>query len=446
MARFLIASLPLTGHIYPPLPIARKLVERGHEVRWYTGRKFQQRIEATGARFEPFRTAYDYDDSDIDAAFPDLRGTTGFRRMNRGFINIFMKPIGPHYHDLRAILDEFPADVLFADGAVWAASCVTEKGGPPFAMYCETCLGIKSRDTAPFGLGMPPSSTPLGRLRNRALHALSANVLFRPTTQELIRQRANLGLGPQKFDGVVLSPYLLLEATVPSFEYPLSDIPSQVHFVGGMLADPPADAILPDWWGEVTAKQRPVVMVTQGTLSTNPRDLIAPAVAGLAGEDLLVVVAGASPEALGPDPIPANARIAPFIPFGLALPHVDVFVTNGGFGGVHYALANGVPLVIAGGSEEKPEIANRVARTGAGINLKTGCPTAEQVRDAVNEVLRTPGYRQHARRLQADLARHDAPTEAALLLEELARTKRPVVERLSARDVAPVHTSRATTS
>jgi MGT family glycosyltransferase len=429
MSRFLICTVPVAGHVNPGLPIARALVERGHEVRWYTGRKFRGRIEATGARFEPFRTAYDYDDSDIDAAFPDLRGTTGFRRMNRGFINIFMKPIGPYYHDLRAILDEFPADVLFADGAVWAATCITEKGGPPYAMYCETCLGIRSRDTAPFGLGMLPSSTPLGRLRNRALHALSANVLVRPTTRELCRQRASLGLRPQKFDGVVVSPYLLLEATVPSFEYPLSDIPPQVHFVGGMLADPPADAVLPDWWGEVVAKQRPVVLVTQGTPSTNPRDLIAPAVAGLAGEELLVVVAGASPEVLGPDPIPANARIAPFIPFGLALPHVDVFVTNGGFGGVHYALANGVPLVVAGGTEEKPEVANRVARTGAGVNLKTGRPTAEQVRAAVNEVLRAPGYRQQARRLQAELAQHDAPTESALLLEQLAATKRPVLAR-----------------
>ena len=72
MARFLIASLPLTGHNYPPLPIASKLVERGHEVRWYSGRKFQRRIEATGARFEPYRSAYDYDDRDMNAAFPDL--------------------------------------------------------------------------------------------------------------------------------------------------------------------------------------------------------------------------------------------------------------------------------------------------------------------------------------------------------------------------------------
>ena len=427
MARVLIASLPLTGHIYPPLPIASKLVERGHEVRWYTGKKFRERIESTGARFEPYRTAYDYDDSDMDAAFPNRIPAKGFRRANIDFINVFMKPIVPHYNDLRAILDEFPADVLLADGAMWVARCVHEKGGPPYAVYCETCLGIDSRDTAPFGMGMLPSSTALGHLRNRLLRVLASNLLFRPTSVELGRARKSLGLKPAKFSGVELSPYLLLEATVPGFEYPLSDIPPQVHFVGALLAYPPTDMVLPEWWDDVTADPRPVVFVTQGTLSTNPQDLIAPAVTGLAGQEVLVVVAGASPDALGLKVIPENVRIAPFIPFGIAMPHADVFVTNGGFGGVQYALSHGVPLVIAAGTEEKPEIANRLMRNGAGLNLKTGHPTPEQVREAVNEVLRTPSYRQHARRLQAELAQHDGPTESVLLLEQLAATKRPVI-------------------
>ncbi len=34
MARFLIATQPITGHILPALPIVRTLVQRGHEVRW----------------------------------------------------------------------------------------------------------------------------------------------------------------------------------------------------------------------------------------------------------------------------------------------------------------------------------------------------------------------------------------------------------------------------
>ena len=427
MARFLIASLPLTGHNYPPLPIASKLVERGHEVRWYSGRKFQRRIEATGAQFEPYRTAYDYDDRDMNAAFPDRVQAKGFKQMNIDFINVFMNPIVPHCNDIRAILNEFPADVLLADGAVWAASCVHEKGGPPYAVYCETCLGIDSRDTAPFGTGMLPSFSRIGHVRNRLLRFMASNILFRATSAELARQRAVLGLPPRKFSGVEISPYLLLEATVPGFEYPLSDIPPQVHFVGALLGDPPTDRALPSWWDDVTSDKRPVVLVTQGTLSTDPKQLIAPTIAGLATEDVLVVVAGASPESLGLATIPSNVRIAPFIPFGIAMPHARVFVTNGGFGGVHFALSHGVPLVVAGGTEEKPEIANRLMRNGAGLNLKTGSPTPEQVRNAVNEVLHASTYREHARRLQAELTLHDGPTESALLLEQLAETGQPVV-------------------
>lgn len=247
MARFLIASLPVTGHVLPALPIARTLVARGHEVRWYTGRKFQGKVEATGAHFEPFRTADDFDDSDLDAAFPGRSAATGLNRAKFDFLHLFMQPIGAHYRDLRAILDEFPADVLLADGAVWAASCISEQGGPPHALYVQTCLGIVSRDTAPYGTGLPPSTSPLGRLRNRALRALTANVLFREVSAELTRQRASLGLGPRKFAGVEVSPYLFLEGTVPGFEYPLSDLPPQVHFIGALLADPPADTILPAW-------------------------------------------------------------------------------------------------------------------------------------------------------------------------------------------------------
>ena len=433
MARFLMASLPITGHVLPALPIACELVERGHEVRWYTGKKFRSRVEATGARFEPFRTAYDFDDGDLDTAFPGRSAATGLNRAKFDFIHLFMKPVASHYHDLQAILQEFPADVLFADGAVWAAPCITEKGGPPFAEYAQTCLGIKSRDTGPYGMGLLPSNSPLGRLRNRLLQFLAANVLFREVSAELIRQRASIGLGPMKFDGVVVSPYLLLEATVPGFEYPLSDLPPQVHFVGALLADAPPDTVLPAWWHEVAEKQRPVVLVTQGTFATDPQELIMPAIAGLAQEDMLVIVAGVkSVEALGMRNLPANVRVEPYIPFPIVLPHVDLFVTNGGFGGVHYALSNGVPIVIGGATEDKPEVANRVARAGAGINLKTHRPTAQQVRDAVNAVLHTPRYREHARRLQAELAQHDAPTEAAVLPEELAATKQPVVRQVRA--------------
>ena len=76
--------------------------------------------------------------------------------------------------------------------------------------------------------------------------------------------------------------------------------------------------------------------------------------------------------------------------------------------------------VVAGDSEEKPEIAARVAWAGAGINLGTGRPSVSQIREAVRAVLTKPQYRQRAQALRTAFARHNAPDEIAELVEDLA--------------------------
>lgn len=225
-----------------------------------------------------------------------------------------------------------------------------------------------------------------------------------------------------------MSPFLFLEPTVPSFEYPRSDLPPQVHFIDALLPDAPGHSATPSWWGEVVNKVRPVVLVTQGTVATDARQLIAPTLRALANLDVLVVAAGVKDAtALGLDPPPGNARIEPFVAFKPLLPYVDLYVTNGGFGGVQFALAHGVPVVAGGTTEDKPEINNRIAYSGVGINLKTDAPTPDQVREAVTTVLSDCRYRRKARQIQAEMAGHDAPREAALLLEHLAVTKKPVL-------------------
>jgi len=273
-----------------------------------------------------------------------------------------------------------------------------------------------------------PSYSYLGRLRNRLLYSLASDVIFREVSKALTQQRTALGLPPSKFEGPFPSPYLYLEPTVPFFEYPRTDMPPQVHFVGAMLPEAPTDFKPPSWWKEITDKKQPVVLVTQGTAATNAEQLIAPTLKALAEEDILVIAAGVkSGEFAGMDEASANVRLEAFVPFNPLLPHVDLYVTNGGFGGVHHALANGVPILCGGTTEDKPEICNRVSYSGVGINLRTNKPTPEQVYKAVKTVLSEPSYRQRARQLQAELAQHDAPGEAAALLERLADTQRPVV-------------------
>lgn len=101
-------------------------------------------------------------------------------------------------------------------------------------------------------------------------------------------------------------------------------------------------------------------------------------------------------------------------------------ITNGGYNGVQVALAQGVPLVAAGQTEEKPEVCARIEWSGVGINLKTKTPTPTQIKNAVKKILSSPQYRQNAERLKADIAGYDSAKIAATLLEQLAATKQPV--------------------
>jgi UDP:flavonoid glycosyltransferase YjiC (YdhE family) len=405
MARFLFATVPVPGHVNPGLPLARALVRRGHAVRWYAGQRFRAAVEATGARFIPLDPRLDYDASDLDAAFPGRSGLSGLAGMKWDLKHIFLDAIPVQLAELRRLLHEAPTDAIVTDpGFMGVGALGTD--APPYANYGITALTLKSRDTAPFGLALPPDASALGRLRNGALHLAFQLLLFRDVNEYATKLRGRLGLPP--LPGSVLdsfSPYLYLQGGTEAFEYPRSDLPPQVQFVGPLLPELPQDAALPAWWGDLEGG-RPVVVVNQGTIATNPRDLIVPTLRALADEDLLMVaVTGGAPAASLGVALPANARVAPFIPFGALLPHADVMLTNGGYGGVQFALAHGVPMVVAGVTEEKPEIAARVAWSGAGINLKTGTPTPGQIRTAVRAVLDQPHYREQARRIEADYRR-----------------------------------------
>jgi UDP:flavonoid glycosyltransferase YjiC (YdhE family) len=144
----------------------------------------------------------------------------------------------------------------------------------------------------------------------------------------------------------------------------------------------------------------------------------------LAHDEVLVVATTGGPD---PDPLrphlPPNVRIERFVPHDRLLPHADAMVTNGGYGGVQQALANGVPLVVAGDSEDKPEVAARVQWSGTGINLRTGQPSRAMVARAVRRVLSRRSYRVRARALQAEIAASDPLADIAAALGALCAAR-----------------------
>lgn len=410
----LFASIPQAGHTAPLVPIARELTARGHRVRWLGGRQFADQIRSTGAEFAPLSESIDHNGRNVDEVFPARQALRGLAKLRYDLCAVFIEPIPAQLADLRRLHDEEPADLVVHDMGFGGAPSFAALGGPRAVSVGIGPMTLASPHTAPFGLGLQPGSGPVSQLRNRALQALLDRVLLREVHDRLAAVQRSLGLTPAG-DGISgLSPDLHLHNGVAEFEHPRPDLPPQVHFVGA-LVDPTPSGEVPSWWAEVERADRPVVHVTQGTVAdTDLGDLVLPTLHALADLDVLVV---ASVGRQTPENVPANARVAPFLPYDRLLPRLSVMVTNGGFGGVQQALSHGVPLVVAGTTEDKPEVAARVARAGVGVNLRTGKPKPAAIRAAVQRLLGTSETRSNAERMARLYQAQDAARNSAELIE-----------------------------
>jgi MGT family glycosyltransferase len=418
MSRFLLAAMPFTGHVAPMTAVAHRLVERGHQVRFYTGSRFRSRVEAAGATLVPWRAAPDFDEYDLPATFPRLVGKKGLQQLLINFADCFIGTAARQVSDLTAEWDREPWDALAADETSVGAVLFSKRMRLPWTTVAVLPLNLIGTEGPPSGMGLTPGTNPLTRARDAALRAL-VPLISRPLRKPLVDAFRAVGLPPAAttVEKVVFSPTLIAASGAPLLDYERRDRPDNLHFVGELRPPSPPASRLPPWWPDL--EDRTVVLVSQGTQNIDPDDLIRPTLAALDGRDVIVVATTGIP---GRDELPfaapSNARVAGFVPYADLLPHVDVMITNGGWGGTTAALAHDIPLVVGGGDLDKPEVAARVAWSGAGVNLRTGTPSGTAVRVAVDAVLGDPSFRASAARVGAQLRALGGAARVAQLLEQ----------------------------
>lgn len=134
-------AFPAEGHANPLIKVAHGLVARGYEVVFHLSRAFESRVVSIGATF---------------AEAPDMPGPE-FMAELAGL------PLGLKYG--RPPPPGFEHD-----------------GFPKVIGLSATMLAVRSQDTAPYFLGLPPDSTESGRLRNKALEHICEYILSRFNT------------------------------------------------------------------------------------------------------------------------------------------------------------------------------------------------------------------------------------------------------------------------
>lgn len=349
MSGVIVAAPPIQGETVPLLQIARGLVARGHQVTVVAGNRFAQEAADTGAGFVALTGAADFDDRRLAEHFPDrARVSPGFDQVNYDWSVTFGGAMADQYRALQKLLAADPDQVLVSNTLFLGAFPVA-LGAPGlrprrWVAVSATPVYLASADTTPFG------PVPVGPGEDQRAANTAANGAFaaatEPARQNLTAAVTALGATspwPPLTDAVVTVPDAFAALTVPELEFVRSDAPPGLRLVGALPAGIPEDWTPPTWWSELDG-DRPVVVVTQGTLANDDLgELVEPTLAGLADRDVLVVAALGRPVDSLSGPVPANARVEPFLPFGALLPKADLLITNGGFGAVQMALASGVP-------------------------------------------------------------------------------------------------------
>jgi len=432
--KILFANFPADGHFNPLTSLAVHLKALGCDVRWYTSKSYQQKIEKLNIQHYPFLRGLEISNDDFDATFPERKAIKSqIKKLKFDMIHAFILRAPEYYADILDIQKSFDFDLIIADNAFSAIPFIIGKLNIPVISIGVMPLCETSKDLAPPGLGMTPSYSFFGRLKQALLRKITDKFIFGAPNKvmwHLLDQHDVKHDNQNVFDMIVKKSTLLLQSGTPNFEYKRSDLGKNIRYIGALLPYSTSAKKAP-WYDSRLNQYNKVVLATQGTVERDVEKLLVPVLEAFKGTDTLVVMTtgGSGTEELRKRFPQGNLIIEDFIPFADVMPYSDVYITNGGYGGVMLGIENEVPLVVAGIHEGKNEINARIGYFGLGVNLKTEKPTSEQIRGAVQKIEASSSYKRNVVKLSKEFRQYNPGDLTARYVAQVLQDREVVTGR-----------------
>ena len=397
--RVLFTVQPSTGHLHPLVPVAAALANSGNEVAVCSSASFRPEVEAFGLTHLEAGLDWLTSDQRTWGAFPPMPppGPEFARFVVTMFVDVTTARMVP---DLLALTRRWRPDLIVRESMEYGGCIAAEAAGIPHASIAGNAYS---------GIDSP------------TVHYFPGNRVM--VAEPLARHRERFGLPP---DPDVQMPFRYLHVcfTPPSWDGTDASRPPNTRFARHVDALPPGTA-LPGWVDDLPA--RPIVLASLGTVFNKTPGALEAIVEGLSDEPYSAIVAigrDRDPARFGSPP--SNVRLEPFVPQPLLLARCDAFVTHCGFNSVKESLAAGVPMVAVPITADQPYAAERCAALGVARMIGPGERSGASVRDAVRAVLGDLGYRDRARRFQAEMASLPGPERVVELLEQLVARHEPL--------------------
>ncbi|MDX6749731.1 glycosyltransferase [Geminicoccaceae bacterium 1502E] len=418
---FLFATWEGGGSVTPALTAARRLLARGHRVRFMSDACNRPETEAAGLEFVPWQRAPSRPDKSIGTdLLRDWEESTtagGFARLRDA---IMCGPALGYALDTLAELERRPAELLVGSEMLFGVMVAAEARSQPLALLAVN-LSI-----FPLVPGLPPFGAGLAPARDEADRQLHAEVaaageaLFAEGLPAVNAARSALGLPPLAglLDQLAAAGRILL-ATSSAFDFPTGRLPERLRYVGPQLGEPPwAEPWVSPW---PAGDPRPLVLVAFSTSFQDQTAIVQRTIDALAGLPVrgLVTLGPALPgDALHPA---ANVVIRRSAPHDAVMREASLVVCHGGHGTVTRALSHCRPLLCVPMGRDQDDNAVRVVTRGAGLSLPVESDPAT-IRSALRRLLEEPGFRAAAETLGAAVAAEATAPTVVDELEALAGT------------------------
>lgn len=368
MSKIVFFCIPAHGHTNPTLGVVRELIERGHEVWYYSYNMLKEKIEATGAKFiscDEYDTELKLEPKDTARVGKDLAFSTKL------LVDTTLALDDMVCRDM----EQLQPDCIVADSmAVWGKAVALKHGIPfvssttTFAFNQHSAKIMKQSIGELFGMifSMPKIQKDIKRLQDKGYPV--KNVL------DIIQN-------DEKTDTVVY--------TSPEFQ-PCADTFSDKYVFVGPSVRPVTEQI------EKTKEK--LVYISMGTVNNDMLKLYKNCITALKDTDYQVIMSVGNlvdMESLGE--LPENISVHSHVDQIAVLSQADVFLSHCGMNSVNESLYYEVPLVMYPQTSEQGGVANRVLQLGAGIQLKKTTPSV--ILEAIEEVMENSFYQENATKI-----------------------------------------------
>ncbi|HWJ80120.1 MAG TPA: macrolide family glycosyltransferase [Niallia sp.] len=391
MSKVVFFSIPAHGHTNPTIPVVAELVNRGHQVWYYSFFEFQEKIEGAGAIFIP-----------CDEFLPNVSQKELDRKVGKDFAALIEMVV-----DTTIALDEkvckelreIGPDCIVSDSICFWGKLFAQKLQIPY--ICSTTTIAFNQHTA--------------KLMKRSVMEIWRMVVGLPRINRKLQLLRGHGYEVKNFISIVQNDNDTDTIVYTSKEFqPLADtFSSRYAFVGPSI---PQHSSMQN-----SEETRKVIYISLGTVLNQNQKFYRTCIKALSQKNYDVVISvGEKTEIPSLGNIPDNVTVEHRVNQIALLQKADVFITHCGMNSVNESLYFGVPMVLFPQHSEQGLVADRVAELGAGFKLKG--KKEKYLEKAVVEVLENPSYQENAQKLSETFQKAGGAKEAANVI--LNRTKK----------------------